>query len=69
MGAYEDGAQPCDNFRPGADTARHECPGCKGLRMFCTSCSRDHHEDGWDKCQAGKAPPASEGVNDEVQKV
>ncbi len=60
---YKRGKQPCDNF------VRHEmeyhyegigishcCPRCNskdGVRVFCATCSRDHHVGGWESCKEG----------------
>lgn len=51
---YRKGRQPCDNLVPGAGEwfghVSHVCPTCDGLRVFCETCCRDHHEGGWETC-------------------
>lgn len=53
---YSEGNQPCQNFRPDEmevywwGVAVHECPICKGSRIFCGNCKRDHHKGGWEHC-------------------
>ncbi|KKM05690.1 hypothetical protein LCGC14_1751480 [marine sediment metagenome] len=54
---YEVGRQPCDKFTSG-DRTKHQCPDCGQFRVFCSKCSRDHHEGGWDTC----VPRMSKGM-------
>jgi hypothetical protein len=57
---YRAGKQPCDRFNPGPCEQEefaflvHQCPLCGGLRMFCRNCYFDHHENGWETCDAAK---------------
>ena len=56
-GRFEQGQQPCDNFTPEEGYTRmgytHQCYRCgTGTVVFCTNCSRDHHEWGYDTCEA-----------------
>ena len=56
---YEVGKQPCNQFtfwlgdllETGIYSV-HSCPRCKGERMFCATCRRDHHRGGWQTCKA-----------------
>lgn len=47
-----DHCQPCESFTPSFDEGfvPHQCPDCGGLRYFCSSCLRDHHDWGWESC-------------------
>lgn len=51
---YKTGQQPCDNLTTVDEewfgVVRHYCPKCGGLRIWCESCSRDHHQHGWETC-------------------
>ena len=55
-GYFERGKQPCNDFIP-EDSHRvmgytHHCPLCGGERVFCKSCCKDHHKNGWDTCDS-----------------
>jgi hypothetical protein len=53
-----EGDQPCDNFSPSRDgnefatwDNEHYCyKDCGKTVSFCTHCSRDHHEGGYQSC-------------------
>lgn len=60
MSDLNQGQQPCNNYTAGEDDVSvlnagpipHQCPNCfDGLRYFCTNCTRDHHENGWETCK------------------
>jgi hypothetical protein len=68
---FETGRQPCEAFNPQQDSSsgvrfsnRHVCyRGCGKLVSFCLNCCHDHHEDGFDSCQAVRV--AAGGVLEE----
>jgi len=73
--AFRDGEQPCTDFTPqhenngyGEWDNGHSCPGCCGLRSFCTGCSLDHHTTGWENC-AGRAKATLHAANERVEKL
>ncbi len=52
---YTVGQQPCENFNPTelgdwGGPMVHSCPICYGCRVWCDTCSRDHHKGGWETC-------------------
>jgi uncharacterized protein YfaT (DUF1175 family) len=56
--------QPCENFQPGECqfTDRgdpHQCQRCGGTVRFCANCNIDHHDGGWNTCNATDAAMAN----------
>lgn len=59
MSEYETGQQPCSNFKAARDGNSygewdnvHSCISCKNSTVsFCDNCHKDHHSEGYDKCE------------------
>lgn len=65
MGKFEEGRQPCDNYKPHMDGNEfatwenvHECycpfdgsHSCDGEVSSCEHCRQDHHSGGYETCK------------------
>lgn len=68
MADFEVGEQPCQKLVRHEDGNAnaiwpnvHVCPECDGLRTFCETCCKDHHDGGWGPCWAKRREVVSKG--------